>query len=91
VMSQAGDYSFGQISGTLTSSQMPSSGGDVSGTLTAATVTGLQNRAVAAIAPANGQALLWNSGVSAWQPGTVSGGGAVSSVFGRSGTVTAQT
>jgi hypothetical protein len=90
VMSQAGDYSFGQISGTIGSNQMPTAGGDVNGSLTAATVTGLQNRAVAATTPANGQALLWNSGASAWQPGTVAGGGAVSSVFGRGGAVTAQ-
>ena len=90
VMAQTGDYNFGQISGTAASGQLPGAGGDVSGTLTAATVAGIQNRAVASTAPANGQALVWNSGASAWQPGTVSGGGAVSSVFGRTGTVTAQ-
>jgi hypothetical protein len=91
VMSQTGDYSFGQISGSVGASQLPAAGGDVSGTLTAATVTGIQNRVVANTAPANGQALLWNSSASAWQPGTVSGSGAVSSVFGRTGAVTAQT
>ncbi len=93
VLSQTGDYSFAQISGSVGSGQLPGAGGDVSGTLTAATVTGIQNRAVATTAPANGQALVWNSGTSAWQPGTVSGGGggAVSSVFGRTGAVTAQT
>jgi hypothetical protein len=91
VMAQTGDYNFGQISGTIASSQLPNAGGDVSGTLTAASVTGIQSRAVANTAPANGQALVWNSGVSAWQPGTVSGSGAVSSVFGRTGSVTAQT
>ena len=90
VMGQAGDYSFGQISGTIGAGQFPASGGDLAGTLTAATVTGIQNRTVASTAPANGQALIWNSGASAWQPGTVSGSGAVSSVFGRSGSVTAQ-
>jgi hypothetical protein len=90
VLSQTGDYSFGQISGSVGSSQLPGAGGDVSGTLTAATVTGLQTRAVANTAPANGQALVWNSGASAWQPGTVSGSGAVGSVFGRTGAVTAQ-
>ncbi len=91
VAAQAGDYNFGQISGTIGSSQFPAAGGDLSGNLTAATVTGLQSRAVANTAPANGQALVWNSGVSAWQPATISGSGAVSSVFGRSGSVTAQT
>jgi hypothetical protein len=90
-MAQTGDYNFGQISGSVGSSQLPNAGGDVNGTLTAATVTGIQNRAVANTTPANGQALLWNSGASAWQPGTVSGSGAVSSVFGRTGAVTAQT
>jgi hypothetical protein len=91
VMAQTGDYSFGQISGSIGSSQLPVAGGDVNGTLTAATVTGIQSRAVANTVPANGQALLWNSGTSAWQPGTVSGSGAVSSVFGRAGAVAAQT
>ncbi len=90
VMAQSGDYNFGQISGTVAGSQLPNAGGDVSGTLTATTVTGIQNRVVANTAPTNGQALLWNSGISAWQPGTVSGSGAVSSVFSRTGTVTAQ-
>jgi len=91
VTAQTGDYSFGQISGSIGSSQLPGAGGDVSGTLTAATVAGIQNRAVTNTAPANGQALVWNSGASAWQPGTVSGSGAVSSVFGRTSAVTAQT
>jgi hypothetical protein len=91
VTAQTGDYNFGQISGTVAAGQLPGAGGDVSGTLTAATVTGIQSRAVANTAPANGQALVWNSGASAWQPGTVSGSGAVSSVFGRTGAVTAQT
>ena len=91
VTAQAGDYSFGQISGAVGSGQLPGAGGDVSGTLTAATVAGIQNRAVANTAPTNGQTLVWNSGASAWQPGTVSGSGAVSNVFGRTGAVTAQT
>ena len=90
VMAQAGDYNFGQISGTIGPSQLPGAGGDVSGTLAAATVSGIQNRAVASTAPANGQALVWNTSAATWQPGTVSAGGAVSSVFGRTGTVTAQ-
>ena len=90
VLAQAGDYNFGQISGSVGSSQLPGTGGDLSGALTAATVTGIQNRAVASTAPANGQALVWNSGSSAWQPGTASGSGAVSSVFGRTGAVAAQ-
>jgi hypothetical protein len=91
VLAQAGDYNFGQISGSVGTGQLPGASGDLGGTLTAATVTGIQNRTVASTAPANGQALVWNSGNSTWQPGTVSGSGAVSSVFGRSGAVTAQT
>jgi hypothetical protein len=91
VMSQAGDYSFGQISGSVGSGQLPGAGGDLSGSLPAATVTGIQSRAISATAPSNGQALVWNSLASAWQPATVSGSGAVTSVFGRSGAVTAQT
>ena len=91
VAAQTGDYAFSQISGSVASGQLPGAGGDLGGTLTAATVTGIQNRVVANTAPANGQALVWNSGASAWQPGTVSGSGAVSSVFGRTGAVTAQT
>ncbi len=77
--------------GALGSSQLPSAGGDLSGGLTAATVTGLQNRAVASTAPADGQALVWNAASSTWKPATVSGSGAVATVFGRSGSVTAQT
>jgi hypothetical protein len=80
VMAQAGDYNFGQISGSVGSSQLPGAGGDVSGALTAATVTGIQSRAVSNTAPANGQALVWNSGASAWQPGTVSGSGSGASM-----------
>ena len=90
VTAQVGDYTFGQISGTVWPAQLPGAGGDVSGTLTAATVTGIQNRAVAGTAPSNGQTLVWNSGAAAWQPGTITGGGAVNTVFGRSGAVTAQ-
>jgi hypothetical protein len=73
VTSLAGDYSFGQISGTVGNTQLPGAGGDLGGTLTAATVTGIQSRAVANTAPSNGQALLWNG--AQWAPGTVSGSG----------------
>jgi len=89
VQAQTGDYSFPQIGGTIASGQLPAASGDLGGTLTAATVTGIQNRAVANTTPANGQALLWNG--SQWTPGAVSGSGAVTSVFGRSGVITAQT
>jgi uncharacterized protein YdbL (DUF1318 family) len=62
--------------------------GDTGGTLGATTVMALRNRSVAATAPANGQALVWNSVVSQWEPQTQSG--AVPTVFGRTGAVTAQ-
>lgn len=91
IMSQSGDYNFGQILGVVGATQLPSAGGDLAGTLMGATVTGIQNRAVANTAPTSGQALVWNAGAATWQPGTVSGSGAVSSVFGRTGVVTAQT
>ena len=32
---QAGDYSFGQLSGTVVGAQLPAAGGDLSGALTA--------------------------------------------------------
>ena len=43
-------------------------GGDLSGTPSAMTVTRIQGRAVAATAPAEGQALVWSAGSSQWQP-----------------------
>jgi hypothetical protein len=64
------------ISGTIASGQLPSAGGDLSGTLTAATVKGLQGQAVSSTLPSNGQALVWNSAASAWQPSNASASGA---------------
>jgi hypothetical protein len=72
IMAQTGDYNFGQISGSVNANQLPPAGGDVSGTLTTATVSGIQNRAVANTTPDNGQTLVWNSSAAAWQPGMVS-------------------
>lgn len=77
---------LGGVTGTLTSAQMPTLTGDVSNSGLATTVTALRGRAVASTAPAGNQVLQWNG--SQWAPGTVSGG-AVSSVFGRTGEVTA--
>lgn len=74
ITAQSGDYSFGQISGTVGSAQLPAAGGDIGGALTTATVTGIQSRAVANTAPVNGQALVWNSSASQWQPSNVGGG-----------------
>jgi co-chaperonin GroES (HSP10) len=79
---------LGGIAGVLASAQMPAFTGDVSNSGLATTVTALQGRAVASTAPASNQVLQWNG--SQWAPGTVTSGGAVSSVFGRTGAVTAQ-
>lgn len=49
--------------------------GDLFGNASTQTVIGLQGRAVASTAPTNGQALVWNSGLSSWAPATISGGG----------------
>jgi hypothetical protein len=88
VTGQNGDYSFGQITGTVSAGQLPAAGGDLSGTLANATVTQIQGRSVASSVPSSGQFLGWNG--TQWAPQTPTAGG-VSSVFGRSGAVTAQT
>ncbi len=87
VTAQSGDYSFGQISGSVSTGQLPTAAGDLSGSLGAPTVSRLQGRAMAATAPTTGQVLAWNG--SQWSPQTTAGGG-VSSVNGRTGSVTAQ-
>jgi hypothetical protein len=79
---------LGGITGTLTSAQMPTLTGDVNNTGLATTVSALQGRPLANTAPAASQVLQWTG--SQWAPATPSGGGAVSSVFGRTGVVTAQ-
>jgi hypothetical protein len=88
VTAQTGDYTFAQIGGTVSGSQLPAAGGDLLGTLTAATVTQLQGRPISVTAPSAGQALVWSG--SQWTPQTVSGSGGVTSAFGRTGAVTAQ-
>lgn len=77
-----------EINGTVLATSLL---GDVTGGIGANTVTKIQNRAVAGTAPADGQSLAWSAANSQWQPTTISaGGGAVSSVFGRTGAVLAQ-
>jgi uncharacterized protein YdbL (DUF1318 family) len=76
----------GQLNGKASTNQALV--GDTGGTLGATTVMGLRNRAIAATAPANGQALVWNSAIGQWEPQNQAGG--VASVFGRSGSVTSQ-
>ena len=87
VTAQAGDYSFSQIAGSVGAAQLPNAGGDLSGGLTGARVTGLENRPVSSGVPATGQALVWDVGL--WSPQSVAGW--LSTVFGRTGAVTAQT
>ena len=86
VTAQAGDYTFAQIGGSVSVGQLPGAGGDLNGTITGARVTGLQNRPVGTGVPSTGQALVWDG--TQWAPQTVAGG--VSSVYGRSGAITAQ-
>ena len=61
--------------------------GDVTGAFGANTVSKIQGQAVSSTAPTNGQVLEWTG--SQWAPGTMSG--ALISVFGRTGAVTANT
>ena len=86
ITAQSGDYTFGQISGTVGSGQLPTLGGDLSGALTSALVTQLQGRAVSSAVPGAGQVLTWSG--TQWLPQASTGG--VSSTFGRTGAVTAQ-
>src|SRR5262249_17831094 len=86
VTAQTGDYSFGQISGTVGTTQLPTAGGDLSGNLSAPTVAKLQGRTMSATAPTSGQVLAWNG--SQWAPSNAASGG-VRAGFGRSGTVEA--
>lgn len=62
--------------------------GDVTGTLSTSTVAKLQNRTMAATAPANGQAVVWNSGASQWEPQTIAGGAGSTSVTVSNSTLT---
>ena len=86
VTAQTGDYNFSQISGSLAASQLPQAGGDLSGTISSATVTRIQSLAVSDATPATGQVLTWSG--SQWSPQNAMGG--ISSVFGRTGPITAQ-
>ncbi|MDP8982996.1 MAG: hypothetical protein M3O35_20660 [Acidobacteriota bacterium] len=49
--------------------------GDVSGAPSTLTVTQIQGRAVSSSAPGSGQALVWNTATSRWEPQTLAGGG----------------
>ena len=88
ITAQTGDYTFAQIAGSVAAGQLPSAGGDLNGTLTGARVTGLQNRPVGTSVPATGQVLAWDG--AQWTAQALTGVG-VTSLFGRTGTVTGQT
>jgi hypothetical protein len=51
--------------------------------------TQLQGRDMAATAPTDGQVLSWSTSNNRWQPGAGTGAAAVTSVFGRTGAITA--
>ena len=90
VTAQMGDYSFNQISGSVGGAQLPAAGGDLSGALGTPTVAGIQNRPVATTTPTTGQVMTWTG--TQWAPQSQSSGvTGVTSVYGRSGSVTAQT
>ena len=75
IAAQTGDYSFPQITGTISGSQLPAAAGDLSGALPGPTVVKIQGRPVSATAPLAGQFLGWDG--AQWTPATVtsSGGG----------------
>jgi hypothetical protein len=60
-------------------------GGDVSGAVETLRVIRLQNRAVADIAPANGETLTWNATALRWQPQTPASGSGTSITLQSSG------
>jgi len=89
VVAVNGDYNFTQISGTVSSGQLPSAGGDLSGTLTNALIAKIQGFAVCATTPTSGYVFTWSG--SQWCPApSGGGGGAVSSFNTRTGAVTSQ-
>jgi hypothetical protein len=76
---------------TILSDHGPSFGGDLSGSSPNPTVVAIQGKAVSATAPTNGQALVWNTSNSRYEPATPAGTG-VTSVSGGTGiTVTGTT
>jgi hypothetical protein len=58
----------GQLTGTIGNASV-TVGGDLTGPITSSTVNAIRNRAVSAVAPAAGQALVWNG--TAWAPTTL--------------------
>jgi hypothetical protein len=76
------DGKFYDVSGgTWTDALVGLITGDVSGYLPDLTVVGLQTRDVAADAPADGDLLTWNDGLSQWEPQPPSGGAPASASY----------
>ena len=61
---------FGQWAPKTPAAALTPLAGDVTGTLPAATVVGLQNRPLAATAPADGQTLVYSASTAQWAPKT---------------------
>ena len=72
--------------GTFTVGFLPNAAGDVTGALTSNTVTKIQGNPVLSGTPTNLQVLQYITANNRWEPTTLSGGGAVSSVSGSGGT-----
>jgi hypothetical protein len=66
IAAQTGDYSFAQISGTVSGFQLPSANGDLSGALPGPTVVKIQGRPVSPTIPSTGQFLGWDG--AQWTP-----------------------
>jgi hypothetical protein len=78
VVATSGDYSFSLIGGTATADQLP----DLAG------YNGVLNLSqLAQDAATDGQCPVWSADTSAWAPGDCAG--TITSVFGRTGTITA--
>ena len=84
VVAETGDYTAAQVGALADNAAV---GGDLSGTVPDPKVAGLQGIPVSATAPANGDALVYNG--TEWLPGNSAA--PVTSVFGRTGAVVAET
>lgn len=84
VVAETGDYTAAMVGALADDATV---GGDLSGTVPDPKVSGLQGVPISATAPTSGEALVYNG--SEWAPGSTSA--PVTSVFGRTGAVVAET